>query len=248
MSAPTQKNIEFSPSPLSGADFASELVALLRSMAALQEGSTAPSGLLEGQWWADSSVSPNVTLRRRMADGTDVSVVTINKTTKAVTFAGIGTLAAQNSPCPVANGGTGSTTAANARTALSLHSRAELIISTATRENTSFGTTTTTIYDTGSFSAVPGQLYLVQACLFGLKAGDVGNVEIWVGGGSGLSISHELVDRRAIANGTFAFPITAFRLASSSGSNYIRMWAKTSAGEVSSVYSNGGLTVYRLGI
>ncbi|OAN53903.1 hypothetical protein A6A04_13505 [Paramagnetospirillum marisnigri] len=76
-------------SPLSMATLEARLDALFGAAVSYNRGTTAPSNPFEGMLWWDSSAAPDVLKRYTVAAGW-ISILTINITTGAIAFAGLG--------------------------------------------------------------------------------------------------------------------------------------------------------------
>lgn len=113
MAVPTQKQIDFSSAPLSGANMLDEVKAMLRSIVTFREGGSPPADVQEGEWFADNSVTGYVDLYRRMGDGSNLRIFRVNTNNKTITFDNLTDIG-------LADGGTGASTASGARSNLGL--------------------------------------------------------------------------------------------------------------------------------
>jgi hypothetical protein len=153
----------------------------------------------------------------------------------------------------IADGGTGSSTAATARVGLGAMGKLAAVTNTTTRTNTSFETTLTTIYTTGTITFAEGEIYFVQGSLYGAKTGTNASVEIQLNSSS-ASLTNGVMTYRSLVptatTATFAVAISGFFRATAAGTGAITLDARTDAsgGTVNTIYATGGLHVVKLGV
>lgn len=107
------------PQVTSGTQLAEILNRWFNASNTQNSGATEPPTTYPGMFWYDTSVTPAVLKVRNAGNSGWVDFADSIALTPA-DITGLGTMATVNSPAPVANGGTGSTTAAGARTNLGL--------------------------------------------------------------------------------------------------------------------------------
>lgn len=107
------------PQVTSGTQLAEILNRWFNASETQNSGATPPPTTYPGMFWYDTSVSPPI-LKVRNAGNSGWVTMAQAANIQPGDITGLGTMAQVNSPAPVANGGTGSTTAAGARTNLGL--------------------------------------------------------------------------------------------------------------------------------